>query len=83
MTMRVGIGGVPNRIRESPDPSARMITQAPPGSPFRVIGGPVCDTTDFLRWWQVEWQDVTGWMAEGVGDRYFIEDPAAPPEPGP
>jgi hypothetical protein len=82
MAKRVGIGGVPNRIREAPDPGARMITQAPPGSPFQVIGGPVCDRTEFLRWWEVEWQSVTGWMAEGVGDRYFIEDPNAPPEPG-
>ncbi|HLU08167.1 MAG TPA: SH3 domain-containing protein, partial [Oceanobacillus sp.] len=82
MAMRVGVGGVPNRIREAPDPGARMITQAPPGSPFQVIGGPVCDTTQFLRWWEVQWNDVTGWMAEGVADRYYIEDPNAPPEEG-
>lgn len=81
MTARVGLGGVPNRIREEPDPNATMITQVPPGQSFSVIGGPVCDTTQFLRWWQVSFQNLTGWMAEGVGDRYFVEDPNATPEP--
>jgi serine/threonine protein kinase len=81
MTARVGIGGVPNRIREQPDPSATMITQAPPGGLFRVVGGPVCDDTQFLRWWEVTYQGTTGWMAEGVGDRYFVEDPNATPQP--
>jgi serine/threonine-protein kinase len=81
MTARVGLGGVPNRIREEPDPSATMITQVPPGELFRVIGGPVCDDTQFLRWWEVTYRDSTGWMAEGVGDRYFVEDPNATVEP--
>jgi hypothetical protein len=81
MTARVGLGGVPNRIRQEPDPSAQMITQVPPGNLFRVVGGPVCDTSQFLRWWEVVYQETTGWMAEGVGDRYFVEDPNAPPEP--
>ena len=81
MTARVGLGGVPNRIRAEPDPSGQMITQVPPGNLFRVVGGPVCDTTEFLRWWEVVYQETTGWMAEGVGDRYFVEDPNAPPEP--
>lgn len=80
MTARVGIGGVPNRMRAEPDPGAAMLTQVPPGDLFRVVGGPVCDTTQFLRWWEVTYQGITGWMAEGVGDRYFVEDPNAPPE---
>ena len=81
MTARVGLGGVPNRIREEPDPAATQISQIPPGDTFVVVGGPECDTTQELRWWEVTYAGARGWMAEGVGDRYFVEDPNATPEP--
>jgi uncharacterized protein YfaS (alpha-2-macroglobulin family) len=39
---------------------------------LRIVGGPEC-INDVL-WWQVELRDgQSAWVAEGVGDEYFIE----------
>ncbi len=73
VTARVEPGGVSNRLRDNPGISAgQQIGQMPPESRFRVIGGPVCDAEQQLRWWQVDYNGVIGWTAEGVGEEYYI-----------
>ena len=37
-----------------------------------IVGGPVCD--DSILWWEVTLRDEqTAWIAEGVGDEYFVD----------
>ncbi|MFQ3659259.1 MAG: protein kinase [Anaerolineae bacterium] len=84
--LRVGIvgkveeGGVNNRLRDAPSTQdGAIIGLLPPGSTFQIIGGPTCDTTEFLRWWQVIAGGQTGWTAEGKGDEYYLVPADAPP----
>jgi serine/threonine protein kinase len=71
---RVEPGGVNNRLRDKPGVSdGAVIGLLPPGSRIRVIGGPECDTVQFLRWWQVvSAAGQTGWTAEGEGEEYYL-----------
>jgi serine/threonine protein kinase/pSer/pThr/pTyr-binding forkhead associated (FHA) protein len=73
ITARVEPGGVANRLRDNPGISiGQQIGQMPPESRFRIIGGPVCDAEQQLRWWQVDYNGVIGWTAEGVGEEYYV-----------
>jgi len=40
------------------------------GQPLRIIGGP--EQKDELIWWQVQWGDKTGWMAERTASGLLI-----------
>lgn len=40
------------------------------GQQFTVVGGPTC--ADGFRWWQVTAQGVTGWIAEGDENGYWL-----------
>lgn len=42
------------------------------GDEFEVTGLPQCGASG-LRWYPVEIEDVTGWIAEGQGEEYWIE----------
>lgn len=42
------------------------------GARFTVIGGPVCGTTAGLRWWEVNYNGITGWAVEGQGEQYWL-----------
>jgi serine/threonine protein kinase len=68
-------GGVPNRVRAEPNVEAEVLTQMPPGATFVIVGGPECGPDDLLRWWQVNYNGVVGWTAEGEGDEYYIAPP--------
>ena len=68
---RVTLNGVPNRIRSQPNTSGTILGQIPSGGVFSVIGGPNCDGT--YAWWQVNYNGVVGWTAEGTGSDYFVE----------
>ncbi len=76
--MSVGIagivteGGVANRVRSGPGKSNEIIGYMPPTTRFIVIGGPECDATDHIRWWQVDWNGLKGWTAEGEKDAYYL-----------
>jgi serine/threonine protein kinase/formylglycine-generating enzyme required for sulfatase activity len=61
----------PNSIRVRPQ-SAEIRGQIFAGAIFNIIGGPQCDSASRLTWWQVEYNGVTGWTAEGKGDVYWI-----------
>ena len=42
----------------------------PSGAQLRIVGGPVAK--DNLIWWQTQWQDKTGWMAERTASGALI-----------
>jgi len=61
----------PNHIRLHPQ-SAEVRGEIPSGGVFDIIGGPECGQSAGLIWWEVSYQGVTGWTAEGKGDQYWI-----------
>jgi hypothetical protein len=64
----------PNRVREAPDTSAKIIQQLYPGEIAGVLEGPVCENG--LVFWKVENKSIpggVGWIAEGDGTEYFLE----------
>jgi uncharacterized protein YraI len=63
--------GLPNKIRSGPNKAETMIGAMQPGDTFSVIGGPVCH--DSLRWWQVSYNGLNGWSADGQGSEYWLE----------
>jgi len=70
--------GTALRLRTTPGGS--IITSMPEGTPFNLIGGPLCQ--EGFTWWNIELDDGTaGWSAEGDDENYFIEplSSAAPP----
>lgn len=57
--------------RPSQNPNITRLALIPVGGVFTVISGPVC--SDNLRWWQVNYNNVVGWTAEGEGNIYWVE----------
>jgi hypothetical protein len=74
ITARVTEGGLPSRLRAAPDTAAEQLETIPQLEAFEVVGGPECDEAQQLRWWQVDYQGTVGWVAEGVGDEYYLEE---------
>jgi hypothetical protein len=68
--------GDPNRMRTGPSTQNPVVGFIPGGAPFQVINGPVCDPAG-IAWWQVDYNGLIGWTAEGQRDRYFV-DPINP-----
>jgi hypothetical protein len=88
--LAVGNGGrvttypnLPNRVRNSPSFYGYVVGQIPAGGSFAVIGGPQCDAG--LLWWQVNYNGLIGWSAEGDGYNTYWLEPAGiiPPPPPP
>lgn len=78
MTAIVTPGGVNNRLRDKPSvKDGKVIDLMPPTSEFTVVGGPVCDEDDQIRWWQVTYKGLTGWTAEGEGTEYYLGPPGS------
>jgi hypothetical protein len=66
-------GESPGRLRSEPDTAAgTTIGLLAPGASVTVIGGPECDADQDLRWWQVDYDGLVGWVTEGQGDVYFL-----------
>lgn len=63
--------GAPNNLRAQPSQDAALTGQLPGGSVFTVIGGPTC--ADAIVWWQVNFDGLVGWTAEGRAGDYFLE----------
>lgn len=64
----------PNRVRSGPSLMDKVIMQVYPGTPLKVIEGPVC--ADGLIFWKVEHKSIpggSGWTAEGDGSEYWLE----------
>ena len=64
--------GLPNNLRDNPSTGASAIGEIPGGALFTVLQGPVCDDEGFL-WYQVDFDGVVGWTAEGRGGDFFLE----------
>ena len=63
----------PNRVRTTPDTSAEVITQIPPGQIVFVLEGPTC--AGGVAFWKVESDAIPGdlgWTAEGDGSEYCL-----------
>lgn len=71
---RVTPGGLPNRLRNTPSIDGEQIALIDPGEIIFVVDGPRCDSANRIIWWQVTWNNQTGWTAEGLlPDSYFLE----------
>ena len=74
------VSAVGVRLRASPGyrnkPPEDIITVVPPQSIVTVIGGP--EEVDGLRWWQVQWQERQGWMAERTANGVQLLAPVPP-----
>lgn len=66
-------GELGQRVRSAPALDAGIVTTLPGGTRFIVLDGPLCDQTNGVLWWQIEWEGGAGWTVEGQGDTYFIE----------
>lgn len=61
----------PVRARATP-PDGEVITRLYKDYVLPIIGGPVC--ANEILWWEVQLREgQTAWVAEGVGDEYFID----------
>jgi hypothetical protein len=70
---RVAEIGIPNNIRQQPGSSSQLVGEIPPGATFNIIDGPSCSTLDKIVWWQVEYNGISGWTAEGQDQEYWLE----------
>ncbi len=61
----------PSRLRDEPGINAEQVGQVDPLDVFQVIDGPIC--VDGFHWWQVEFDSLVGWLAEGDEDSYYVE----------
>ncbi|MBN1200723.1 MAG: PASTA domain-containing protein [Anaerolineae bacterium] len=61
----------PNNVRNAPG-GAEVLGQIPPGMPFTVLEGPVCDPDAGIVWWKVYYDGLEGWTAESVGSEYYV-----------
>lgn len=73
--------GAPNNIRSGPGVTFPRVGQIPGGGIFSVISGPQCDSYG-RWWWQVNYNGITGWTAEGGRYIYWVEPVNVPPPPG-
>lgn len=64
------IGGA-NRIRRDPSTNQQEIGRIPPGGVVEVLAGPECG--DGFIWYQVDYNGIQGWTAEGDQQHYYIE----------
>jgi hypothetical protein len=74
--------GVPSIVRAQPALTAEQVAEIPAGGSFAMVEGPVCGD-DGLTWWQIQSDDVMGWIAQGEGGVYYVEPiPQALPAAG-
>jgi hypothetical protein len=68
------VPGLPNAIRSLPGTysGSVVIGEIPGGASFTVIGGPQCGN-DNRMWWQINYNGIIGWTAEGEGGTYWLE----------
>jgi hypothetical protein len=65
--------GKPLNLRQAPDLSASILEKIPEGTRLIVRDGPRC-TSDNTIWWHIEADTgISGWVAQGNGDVYFLE----------
>lgn len=62
---------LPNNLRQEPASASQKLGQIPSGGEFEVLAGPVC--AGGLAWWQVDYNGIVGWTAEGQDQEYWLE----------
>lgn len=65
------VPGSANNVRSEPTTASEVIGQIPSGPLFKILDGPVCAQN--MAWWQVDYDGLIGWTADGQGDTYWIE----------
>jgi uncharacterized protein YraI len=63
--------GPSNNVRSDPGLGNRRLGAIPGEGVFLVLDGPVC--AEDTAWWQVDYEGLVGWTAEGEGDMYWLE----------
>lgn len=59
-------------LRSSGTADSPILEIVPGGAYLRVTSGPVCNGG--FTWWQVEWQEMAGWVAESFDEQtYYLE----------
>lgn len=71
--------GIPNNVRSGAGVSNEYLGEIPAEAIFTVIAGPVCASD--LAWWQVEYNGMIGWTAEGQDGEYWLEPELAALQP--
>ncbi len=66
-------------LRSDADKDAAAAGEVPGGALFDITSGPLC--ADGLLWWQLNYDGLTGWAAEGEGADYWLEPAPARPLP--
>lgn len=61
----------PLNIREEPTTTSSALGAIQPGQIVYVLDGPECST--IYAWYQIEYNGIIGWIAEGTDDLYFVE----------
>lgn len=72
---RVPVGNSPNRIREVPSLNGRQVGVINPNTTARIVGGPSCDFNGGIIWWQITYNGISGWTAEGLLPNEYFLDP--------
>ncbi|MBN2304284.1 MAG: SH3 domain-containing protein, partial [Anaerolineae bacterium] len=74
--------GLPNVIRSQPrrGTDSPIIGEIPGGGVFTVLNGPQCGP-EGRYWWQVTYQGITGWTAEGQSGIYWLQPYQVSPPP--
>lgn len=67
---RVTPGGA-NNLRSAPGVTNALMGKIPSGGLFLVLSGPQCANN--LTWWQVNYNGVIAWTAEGSAGVYWLE----------
>lgn len=65
------LGSEPNNVRAEPTVNSARLGEIPGEGVFVVLAGPVC--ADGYAWWQVDYNGLVGWTAEGEGSVYWLE----------
>lgn len=60
-----------NNLRERPSTSAPVLDRMSSHRRFEIVGGPRCNGG--LRWWQVRFEGIIGWTADGEGTERWLE----------
>ena len=70
------IPGTDNNLRDQPSADSQKVGEIPGGGVFIVLDGPQCDP-EGIAWWQVDYDGLVGWTAEGLRGTYWLQ-PLAP-----
>lgn len=59
-----------SNLRRLPSTTANLLTVIPQNERIPVIDGPFC--AEGYAWWQVDYDNERGWIAEGLGEFYWL-----------